>query len=122
MTLDQLPVLPDNTGEIFVPCTKAGADYKMQASPLCFAISTSGATINFAATNGTRFLLFTSGTSNEAKTFYIFNVSTAGAVTYVGVKTGTAISISTATRAFSVTANNPVYIGIIVFNGSVTTA
>lgn len=120
--MDQLPVLPDNTGEIFVPCTKAGVDYKKQASPLCVEIASGGTTINFSATNGTRFLLFTASGTDEAKTLYIFNVSTAGAVTYYGIKTGTAISISTSTRAFSVTSNNAGSIGIIVFSGSVTQA
>lgn len=122
MTMDQLSQLPDISGEVYVPCTKGGADYKTQLSPFCVDIATGGTTINFTAKNGTRFLLFTASGTDEAKTLYIFNVSTAGAVTYYGIKTGTAITISTSTRAFSVTSNNAGTIGIIVFAGSVTQA
>ena len=121
MTIDQLPQLSDISGEVYVPCTKAGADYKTPLAPLCVNVPANG-TINFSATNGTRFLLFTASNNDEAKTLFIVNVSNVGAVSYYAVKSGTAINITTGTNSFAVTSANTGAIGILVFAGSVTQA
>lgn len=121
MTIDQLPTIPDASGDVFKPVEKNGADFKVKEPFFCLDVSGNVA-VNFTATNGSRFLLFTSSGDDNAKALYIFNVSVAGVVSYAAVKAGSNITITTSTRAFSVTSANNGSIGFIVFSGSVTRA
>ena len=121
MTIDQLTNLPDQSGDVYIPVSKGGADYK-EKSPFIVLDMAASETKTFNFSNGTRFLFFTCSGSDDAKTLYIVNVSTAGVLSLYPIKAGANITITTGTRTMSVVSVNTGSMGFIVFSGKVTSA
>ena len=121
MTIDQLPVLADESGGTMTVATKGGADYKTPLRVITNEISANTA-YNFTVANGTRFVLFISGAASSSKGAYIFNVTTSGNVSNVPILAASGLTITSSTNSVTLNCTGAGSYAMLIMSGTVTAA